>query len=609
MGDLKVGTGGNDFPQIQLNPKAAEAPGPKITGPHVLHTKLPNQANDDSNITPEALAARKAEVGKRSKTRTAKPRLVTDSFLGGAARQGNAERLVQKVLTYNEDVQHRIDDAGEIFKGVKDHGPFCSGYLNRLGGGSMTDSNGVVPTNLRDKIQVVYDRAYKVGDPSQAQKSATEISSALRNALPSGVNSLGNIGESIPVGMQATNFDEAKGQLTAFANRIFGSPSTQGLYTQDEQAAVKKQVIERALEYAKAANVDVNDAMQLVRDNLIKIHHQQTVDHEVVSGSDHGVRHVIQSNVANTLNALDQVANVSPREKLMAMQIMIDHDLGYTTDAARGDLGASKDHPLASTAYMELGGQNSSVFTPEEQAFMRDAVLKHSYPFGLDQPFNFPAGDDADAQRARQTAIAGIVSVVDAMGTTQDTKCPAIFREDPCLAILKKLAHRDINDNEAKQQMHAAIDADTSISQDVKAGYHLAVDYDVNKTGAGMIMPQFGGTLNSTSMNQGVLSINMQISQDIADLATVVGDQNAIKAFNKLGEDMISGLSEDGQIALKQTLVERGIAKTVPQADGTMIIDPEFKLKTALGEVARAVQQSGRSMTVPLGAISITLNP
>ncbi|MDR2720932.1 MAG: hypothetical protein LBB15_01420 [Puniceicoccales bacterium] len=157
---------------------------------------------------------------------------------------------------------------------------------------------------------------------------------------------------------------------------------------------------------------------------------------------------MIQSNVKHTLNALDQVANVSAKEKLMAMQIMIDHDLGYTTDAAKGDFGAAKDHPLASTAYMELGGQASGVFTDDERKFMRDAVLKHSYPFGLDQPFNFPEGDDADAQKARQTAIAGVISVVDAMGVTGDTKCPAIFREVEffdTLGTLVKLA-RDLKD-------------------------------------------------------------------------------------------------------------------------------------------------------------------
>ncbi|MDR2371563.1 MAG: hypothetical protein LBD60_00215, partial [Puniceicoccales bacterium] len=107
--------------------------------------------------------------------------------------------------------------------------------------------------------------------------------------------------------------------------------------------------------------------MKLVRDNLIKIHHQQTVDHQVISGSDHGARYVIQSNVAHTLNALDQVADVSPKEKLMAMQIMIDHDLGYTLDAAKGDFGASKDHPWPARPIWKWVGKTQAYLAPESK--------------------------------------------------------------------------------------------------------------------------------------------------------------------------------------------------------------------------------------------------
>jgi hypothetical protein len=99
--------------------------------------------------------------------------------------------------------------------------------------------------------------------------------------------------------------------------------------------------------------------------------------------------------VANTLHALDDAqlsGLVSPKDKLMAMQIMIDHDLGYTLDAAKGSFDAAKDHPLASAAYLELGNQNSDIFTQDEQKFMREAVLKHSYPFGLDEPLDFHPG-------------------------------------------------------------------------------------------------------------------------------------------------------------------------------------------------------------------------
>jgi hypothetical protein len=318
------------------------------------------------------------------------------------------------------------------------------------------------------------------------------------------------------------------------------------LYSADEQAAVKELVIGKALEYAKAADIDVNKAMQLVRDNLIKIHHQQTVDHRVISGSDHGVRHVVQSNVAHTLNALDSErlsGLVSPKEKLMAMQIMIDHDLGYTLDAARGSLDASKDHPLASAAYLEFGKQNSSIFTDDDQKFMRDAVLKHSYPFGLDQPLDFANN--------KGQAIANIISIVDAMGVTANTKCPALYREVLDRAALGQLA-RSENPEALKQHLHSIINQAVTagrISGEVAEGYHQALDYDVNQFGAKkMISPQFGGQLIETQMEQveggHALHITFGVSERIQHLATAFGDEVALNAFKKAGEDLFPQAAE-----------------------------------------------------------------
>jgi hypothetical protein len=119
----------------------------------------------------------------------------------------------------------------------------------------------------------------------------------LQQALPPGTHNLGIIGEPIPANMRVTisdppdaakDFADAKLKLNGLANAIFADPSCDGLYSPAEQRAVKELVINRALGYLKEANVDVNDAMKLVRDNLIKIHHQQTVDHKMVTGSDHG---------------------------------------------------------------------------------------------------------------------------------------------------------------------------------------------------------------------------------------------------------------------------------------------------------------------------------
>jgi hypothetical protein len=221
---------------------------------------------------------------------------------------------------------------------------------------------------------------------------------------------------------------------------------------------------------------------------------------------------------------------------------MIDHDLGYTLDAAKGDFGAAKDHPLASAAYLEFGNQNSSIFSPEEQAYMQDAVLKHSYPFGLDQPLDF-SNDDAKMQ-----SIANIISIVDAMGVTANTKCPALYREVLTPEIMQELAMDD--GPEIRKNLHDIIDQavkDGKISRDVAEGYHMALDYDVSKFGAkNMILPQFGGKLLGTQMeragdenpNHFALHLNFGVSEDIRILAGLFGNGDEVKAFSKMVGDL-----------------------------------------------------------------------
>jgi hypothetical protein len=238
----------------------------------------------------------------------------------------------------------------------------------------------------------------------------------------------------------------------------------------------------------------------------------------------------------------------------MAMQIMIDHDLGYTLDAAKGSFDAAKDHPLASAAYLEKGGQNSSIFSLEEQAYMQKAVLKHSYPFGLDQPLDF------SSEAAKRQSIQGIISVVDAMGVTADTKCPALFREVLNIDALGMLADGDTP--ALKKFLHSVIDeelAKRKISEDVAKGYHWALEYDVNAFGAKGITAQFGGQLlksrmEPTDSNEDppkhfALHIDFGVSERIKTLADVFGNADdqerfnkAAGAFDKVAKDLFSNM-------------------------------------------------------------------
>jgi hypothetical protein len=268
----------------------------------------------------------------------------------------------------------------------------------------------------------------------------------------------------------------------------------------------------------------------------------------------------------------------------MAMQIMIDHDLGYTLDAAKGSFNAAKDHPLASAAYLEMGGQNSGIFSPEEQAYMQEAVLKHSYPFGLDQPLDF-------SENNKGQAIANLISIVDAMGVTANTKCPALYREVLDRAALERLAQSD--GPAVMQELHGIIDQaveNGKISRDVAEGYHQALNYDVSKFGAkNMILPQFGGQLLGTEMESTdnedppkhfALHLNFGVSEDVRILAGLLGD-DSVKAFSKMV----------GDLPFKPTAEEEKSGKEV----------------TDLGKRAREAEAGTPQELTTGGAVKITL--
>ncbi|MDR2371564.1 MAG: hypothetical protein LBD60_00220 [Puniceicoccales bacterium] len=187
---------------------------------------------------------------------------------------------------------------------------------------------------------------------------------------------------------------------------------------------------------------------------------------------------------------------------------------------------------------------------------MRDAVLKHSYPFGLDQPLDFTNN--------KEQAIANLISIVDAMGVTANTKCPALYREILTPEIMQELAMDD--GPEIRKNLHAIIDqavTERRISREVAEGYHMALDYDVSKYGAkNMILPQFGGQLLETHMEQveggHALHIRFGVSEDIRILAGLFGNGDEVKAFNKAGEDLFPDVPK-GELGKAASEVEKSL--------------------------------------------------
>ncbi len=156
-------------------------------------------------------------------------------------------------------------------------------------------------------------------------------------------------------------------------------------FLRDYKAALK----EGGGTLAGSKTKSVREVFDLMRDNQRKLVHQTVVDRMYLTGSDHGVGHVL----GNDMRLADQIASqlvkegrMTAREKLLMRQVIIDHDMGYTLNALEGFERAetgyyamTKDHPLYSGIRFDRHrGRISDFYGAQGYSDMRMAVLDHS---------------------------------------------------------------------------------------------------------------------------------------------------------------------------------------------------------------------------------------
>lgn len=212
-----------------------------------------------------------------------------------------------------------------------------------------------------------------------------------------------------------------------------------GQLTEEEFATLTKEIAEFTDLYGKAYGKENTEKVyQLVRDNARKLVYQHAVDKAVFSGSDHGFRHIVNGNIRFAEQMVRSLREkgvvVSAKDQVILHQVMIDHDLGYTTGAAQAPRAwdASKDHPLVSARYVE-DNKDYYVdrFGEEGYQAMHGAILNHSYPRLEYQ---------SDGQEVvHEGLIRGISSTVDSLGVTVETKTPEFFWNKDVMRTLLKI--------------------------------------------------------------------------------------------------------------------------------------------------------------------------
>lgn len=136
--------------------------------------------------------------------------------------------------------------------------------------------------------------------------------------------------------------------------------------------------------------------LELLCENQRKLAHQTIVDRHNITSADHGMRHLIQSNLAITevlSTALARVGRITPQQRVFLRQVVVDHDVGYAltllanygcveglTKPSKGYYDLLDDHPLFSRIAFDANRDNmAALFGPEGFEAIRTPILDHEH--------------------------------------------------------------------------------------------------------------------------------------------------------------------------------------------------------------------------------------
>ncbi|MBI5452054.1 hypothetical protein HY945_01200 [Candidatus Gottesmanbacteria bacterium] len=411
------------------------------------------------------------------------------------------------------------------------------------------------------------------------------------------------IGVKLGVASELQNIPDTYDGIVGQVNQEVRRFLEQSNLNEAEAASIEREVVEFAKLYGEAYGTEnVPKAYELVRDNARKLSYQAAVDKDVFSGSDHGTRHILDGNTKFAMQMVDSLRvnglNVSAKDQILMHQIMIDHDLGYTTGAAQAERGyfASKDHPLVSAKFIEDNeGYYVDKFGADGYKAIFDSVLNHSYP-RLEYQSDETDGVHADL-------IRGITSTVDSLGVTVETKTPEFFWNPDAMRVLLKIRlAAEVNDGKTptdlmeKYKGELLVVASQEPNQQRQDGYKNAINSFFSEVTANNTLGHYTGVVRGVSVEPVPHDTQTEIMQDhdhahgehdedhselahqklrvvvqitptevYALLGNMFGDKDANQSFMKAMQDLGLDTSQLGEYGRAVTLA-RMRQEEAPQA-------------------------------------------
>jgi len=286
------------------------------------------------------------------------------------------------------------------------------------------------------------------------------------------------------------------------------------------------------------------DLDEFVREDLKRMIHQE-IETRRRSLGDHGIRHAA-TNAENSVAMLDQLQGaglpISGRDKLMALSIQANHDLGYTSGDIATDVKSSKQH------------------RGHSEVLMREEPERYKAIFGdvgAESMAHITGTHDENDIDWEEQPVASAVRLADSTALFGKEKVQDLFIRSPKamnLACKMRLAAEADPGNDdlqkgIKKQMHDTIDEGDFDDED-KELLHRQVDEMTEKgfSTTTDILSRFSGRIKGFNYDADskVMSVNMAYSPEGQTVDMLFGDKVAGKQFKKFVEDM-GGEPVDGK--------------------------------------------------------------
>jgi len=308
-------------------------------------------------------------------------------------------------------------------------------------------------------------------------------------------------------------------------------------YVDDMASAVEEAARDGSLGDVSQADVDA-----LVREDVRRMLHQE-VETRRRSLGDHGIRHAT-TNAANTEAMLGELQKaglpVTGKDKLMAMTIQANHDVGYTVgDPATGFKGSHKDN--SEELFNQERGRFDKVFGADSMDDMAKIIKTHD-------------ANDVDWDK---DPVGSAVRLSDSTALFGQEKVQELFVRQPrtmeLACKLRLAAEADPGNDQLiesiKKQMHQAVEdgdfdevdkklLNDQVSEMGEKGFSASKD----------ILSRFSGRIDDFSFDKDrkVMTVGMRYSPEGQTVDMLFGDKLAAKKFNSFIEDM-GGKPVEGQ--------------------------------------------------------------